>query len=84
MRGVIRESLDELRRRSPKHEGSLAQASAPPIDDGPDRSVHTRFDHGLAEFPAFRFGKRRMQSDEGTYELAGRVLLGLDTDASQL
>ena len=64
MRGVIRESLDELRRRAPKHEGSRARPSDPPIDDGPDPSAHTRYDHGLAEFPAFRFGKRRMQSEE--------------------
>jgi hypothetical protein len=25
---------------------------------------HARYDHGLAEFPAFRFGKRRRQSEE--------------------
>ena len=26
--------------------------------------LHTRFDHGLAEFPAFRFGKRRRSSTD--------------------
>lgn len=37
---------------------------SPPPPSEEDREREARFDHGLAEFPAFRFGKRRRTAEE--------------------
>jgi hypothetical protein len=52
-------------RRDRAHLGGAAPrqpATQRPGDD--DRPDHARYDHSLAEFPAFRFGKHRRRSDD--------------------
>jgi hypothetical protein len=71
--GALRERLERLRQRVVEDEArrvGAARASLPPrshearAEEPEDTADSTRFDHGLAEFPAFRFGKRRRGSDE--------------------
>ena len=78
--GVLQEHLERLRGRVVAEGGSGAEPRAQAGGNsgrGPARRAgqqapareerdptHARYDHGLAEFPAFRFGKRRRQSEE--------------------
>jgi hypothetical protein len=72
-RSPLQERLERLGARVAAEEaaraarGRASQPSREPTSqaDAPeDPGEQSRFDHGLAEFPAFRFGKRRMQSEE--------------------
>jgi len=67
--GALREELQRLRQEGPRGRPARAQPAPaiaaptqPPADEG--GADHARYDHSLAEFPAFRFGKRRRQSDD--------------------
>ncbi|MCZ7537679.1 MAG: hypothetical protein M5T61_18365 [Acidimicrobiia bacterium] len=67
--GALREELQQLRQEGARGRPARAQRAPagaaptqPPADEG--GADHARYDHSLAEFPAFRFGKRRLQSDD--------------------
>jgi len=69
--GALQERLERLRQRVVAEEARRAGGSGgevPAAETHAGEPLETadsaRYDHGLAEFPAFRFGKRRMQSEE--------------------
>ena len=66
--GALHEELQQLggsgsRARAGRGGARPGQPARRRSGDG-HRPHHARYDHSLAEFPAFRFGKRRRQSDE--------------------
>jgi hypothetical protein len=72
MDGALHERLERPRQRvvedEPRRAGAPAARPATServrSQESGDSADHARYDHGLAEFPAFRFGKRRLQSEE--------------------
>ena len=50
-------------RRAAREPARDSRGDGPPPEGG-DRADQARYDHGLAEFPAFRFGKRRRTAEE--------------------
>jgi len=66
--GGFREELQRLRAEGGRPRPPRAPSGAGPatarLPEDDERADSARYDHSLAEFPAFRFGKRRRQSDD--------------------